>query len=265
MKKSAGVRNKKVNIDIPNDLVFTILSKLSIKPLKRFECVCKPWALLLTNSIFTRLFCDNFLYNNDCYYHDTSLFLHHVMLINFNLKLVLYSYSDESYENMTRLNWPNPFQEEDPEFDILGSGIISGVLCLISYCHPSVKFVLWNPATEEFKVIPNNPFDFIPSMKHDITEHGFSYDCVRDDYKVIRLVCDIESDYDSEIVSSGKIYHNLFWEIYSLLSNSWKKLELYIHHEYINKRVCLDGMYHWWREGNYNDDKGNRLYLLSFD
>lgn len=36
----------KVSIDIPNDLSFSILLKLSVKTLKHFECVCKSWTLL---------------------------------------------------------------------------------------------------------------------------------------------------------------------------------------------------------------------------
>ncbi|XP_058740893.1 putative F-box protein At3g16210 [Vicia villosa] len=267
MKKSAGVGNTKVSIDIPNDLAFSILSKMSIKSLKRFECVCKPWTLLLKNPIFTRLFYDNFLYNNDCYYHNRSLFLHHLIDINSETKFMLYSYSGERYESMTKLNWPNPFQEEDPDFDILGSGIINGVLCLISCSHPTLKFVLWNPTTQELKVIPNSPFDFVGD-ELDITAHGFGYDCVGDDYKVIREISldleYLESDYDIEIVSLGKISHNPFWEIYSLRSNSWKKLQYDIRHEYSSKGVCLDGVCHWWCESNYNDDKDDGIYLLSF-
>ncbi|XP_050913993.1 putative F-box protein At3g16210 [Lathyrus oleraceus] len=264
MKKSVGVKSKKVSTDIPNDLLFSILSKLSLKSLKRFECVCKPWTLLLKNPVFTRLLCDNFLHNFDSYYHDRSLFLSHLKTINFDTKFVLYSYSGERYENMTNLNWPNPFQEEDPNFDILGSGIINGVLCLISCSHQSIKFVLWNPTTEEFKVIPNSPFDFFGD-RFEINERGFGYDCVGDDYKVIReITLDLESDYVTKIASLGKISHNPFWEIYSLRSNSWKKLKFDIHHEKINKGVCLDGVCHWLCERNYKDDKGNEIYLLSF-
>ncbi|CAI8591978.1 unnamed protein product [Vicia faba] len=244
MTKSVGIRNTKVSSDIPNDLAFFILLKLSIKSLKRFECVCKPWILLLKNPIFTRLFCDNFLYDNNCYYHDKSLFLHHITANNFDSEFVMYSHSGDRYENMIKLNWPNPFQEEDPGFDILGSGIINGIICLISYFHLSMKFVLWNPTTKEFKVIPNSPFDFVRDKLY-FNEKGFGYDCIGDDYKVIReIAIDLESDYDTEIVSLGKISHNPFWEIYSLRSNSWKKLQFDICHEYINKGMCLDGVCH---------------------
>jgi len=53
------------------------------------------------------------------------------------------------------------FQEEDDDdsnkdesgFEILGSSI-NGTLCLRTFYHRNVKLILWNPTTNEFKVIP---------------------------------------------------------------------------------------------------------------
>lgn len=96
------------------------------------------------------LFCKN-LYNHS--YDDyTSLLLHlhHKMASSY----VLYSLSDEQFENKTKLNWPNPFQKDDLELDILGTRSVNGILCLISYFQTNTRLVLWNPTAEEFKVIP---------------------------------------------------------------------------------------------------------------
>ena len=50
-----------------------------------------------------------------------------------------------------------------------------------------MKVVFWNPTTEEFKVIPSG-FIKVPSLYFSITIHGFGYDHVTDDYKMIQLV-----------------------------------------------------------------------------
>jgi molecular chaperone HtpG len=48
MEKSMGATNAKVSNHIPEDLAFSILSKLPLKSLKRFGCVRKSWTLLFS-------------------------------------------------------------------------------------------------------------------------------------------------------------------------------------------------------------------------
>ncbi|XP_058766624.1 F-box/kelch-repeat protein At3g06240-like [Vicia villosa] len=264
MENNLVVGVKKVSINIPNDLSFSILSKLSVKTLKRFECVCKSWTLLFQISYFMSLFCKN-LYNHS-YYDYTSLLLH--LYHKTTSSDVLYSLSDERFENKIKLDWPNPFQRDDLEFDILGSHSINGILCLISYSQIDTRLVLWNPATEEFKVVPTSFRESVPYMDIEITRYGFGYDSDRDDYKVIRQIMynpnsDSESDIDD--LSLEDIYYQLFWEIYSLQSNTWKKLDSNIPHNYIDQVLCLSGMCHWWGEEGYDNENYDEAYLLSFD
>lgn len=264
MEHNLAVGIKKVSIDIPTDLSFSIISKLSVKTLKRFECVCKSWTVLFQNSYFMSLFCKN-LYNHS-YYDYTSLLLHlHHKTTSID---VLYSLSDEQFENNIKLNWPNPFQMDDLEFEILGSRSINGVLCLISYSQTSTRLVLWNPATQEFKVIPTSFRESVPYMDIEITRYGFGYDSVREDYKVIRQIMynpNSDSESDIEDFPFEDIYYQLFWEIYSLQSNSWKKLDSDIPHNYIDQGLCIDGMCHWWGEEGYDNENYDEEYLLSFD
>jgi len=57
--------------------------------------------------------------------------------------------------------------------------------------------------------------------------HGFGYDHVRNDLKVIRHAAYCmplnESDFESYI---SLLPHDSMWEVYSLRSNSWKKLDV---------------------------------------
>jgi len=262
-------RNKKVSVDIPDDLAFSILSKMSIKSLKRTECVCKSWTLLFENPYFMSLFRKKFLcHNHSCYDDDSSFLELQFIRINFeDYKYVLYSLSGERFENKTKLDWINPFQEEDPEFDVVGTGSVNGILCLTSYTEPNNRVVLWNPTTKEFKVIPTSLCESVRHVDVEITRHGFGYDSTSDDYKVIRQVLyapksDIDSESDSDDESLEDISYKLFWEIYSLRSNSWRKFDAnHVPNNYSEEGMCHDGVYHWLGEDQYDSES----YLLSFD
>ncbi|XP_050891241.1 putative F-box protein At3g16210 [Lathyrus oleraceus] len=268
MEKYAAARNEKVRNFIPDDLAFSILSNLSLKPLKRFECVCKSWNLLFENPYFISLYQKKFLSNNQLYYDDKSLLIHQTMYDD-DGKFILRSLSGERFEKMDKLNWPNPFKEDDPGFEICGSSSINGIFCLICYSQPNIRVVLWNPATGEFKVVPNSPIEIVPYMNIDIIGHGFGYDCVGDDYKVIRRVL-CSPKIDDYIMSSKDISYDPFWETYNLKSNTWKKLEFNYPVNYEKDGVFLAGVFHWWGENiffNINDDEEEEeaAYLLSFN
>jgi F-box interacting protein len=180
----------------------------------------------------------------------------------------LYSLSGERFEHKTKLDWPNPFQEVDPEFYVVGSGSIHGVLCLICYSQPNNRVVLWNPTTKEFKVIPTSVRESVRYMDVEITRYGFAYDSINDDYKVIRQVMyypNSDTDSDTDDLSLDDISDDLFWEIYSLRSNSWKKLTSGVPRDYRDEVVCLDGVCHWLGEDGYIYDGEDEVYLLSID
>ncbi|KAK2445036.1 F-box/kelch-repeat protein [Trifolium repens] len=261
---------EKVRNDITDDLAFSILSKLSLKSLYRFGCVHKSWTLLFRDSYFMNLFLKNLVCHNRSYYDDMSLLLLQNMNINDEDKYELYSLSGERFEHKTKLDWPNPFQEVDPQFYVVGSDSIHGTLCLICYSQPNNRVVLWNPTNKEFKVIPTSLRESLRYMDVEITRHGFAYDSINDDYKVIRQVMydrnsDTDSDTDDLSLDGHGISYDLFWEIYSLRSNSWKKLRFDVPYDYRDEGLCLDGVCHWLGEDAYDDDSEDEIYLLSID
>jgi len=75
---------------------------------------------------------------------------------------------------------------------------------------------------------------------------GFGYDYVGDDYKVIQHVTFFalnDHDLDDLSVSWEDTSLDLVWEIYSLRSNSWKKLDVDIpkcYHEMEGSQVYMD-------------------------
>ncbi|XP_058744980.1 F-box only protein 8-like [Vicia villosa] len=277
MEKSLVATNEKVSDHIYDDIALAILSKLPLKSLIRFSCVRKSWSLLFQNSYFMNMFRRNFLSKDLSYYNDTSILLQHIAPLSQRYKYdpKLYSLFGDKFENMIKLDWPNPY--EDP-FDFIIHGSVNGILCIqdvksggrmpesIRCIEELGRYVLWNPATEEFKIIPTSPFAFeCPCWYPIIDFQGFGYDRIGDNYKVIRHVefyPRYSEEYENETLKDG--FLSPLWEIYCLKSNSWKKLDIDMPRQYygsVGLHVYMDGVCHWWSESEI----GNEVYLVSFD
>ncbi|KAK2408393.1 F-box/kelch-repeat protein [Trifolium repens] len=236
---------------IPEDIVFSILSKLPIKSLKRFSSVQKSWSRLFENHIFIEMFRNNLLSKSHSLYDGVSLILNLIQeLYHWNFYLL----SDGKFENKLKLDFPYVFHPHASIVCVLGSAI-NGILCIYDYNHSSyTKAVLWKFVTGEVMVIPISNLSYEFRYVY-VTLHGFGYDHVRDDYKVIQHAAYIKYNpsYD------GK-WKN-FREIYSLKSNSWRKLDFDMPARYTDTDtdVYLNGVCHWWGKRN------NEIYLVSFN
>ncbi|CAJ2674729.1 unnamed protein product [Trifolium pratense] len=263
-----ALSNEKVSKCITDDLALSIMSKLPLKALNRFKCVRKSWVPLFENPYFMNMYRKSLISNNS-YDNDTRLLLKQTLL-NSEKHSSLYLFSSENFDNKVKLDWPPPIEEDDRGINILGSGI-NGVLCLYVNGINS-KLVVWNPAIQEFKVISPNPAVFVPPYVRVASQHhGFGYDCVRNDYKVVRYVEFFTSlcyFLDARInMSASKVLLDPIWEIYSLKSNSWKKLDLDRKKIYqspvgVVEQVYLNGVCHWLGKSETDIDN---LYLVSFD
>ncbi|XP_058774241.1 uncharacterized protein LOC131648505 [Vicia villosa] len=136
------------SISIPDDLAFSILSKLPVKSLKRFACCHLPET-------------------PDCF-----------CLTEFHL-----------LHNKRKFNLPSPFPHSDGPNCILSSTSVNGIFCLGLNDREKVMYVLWNPLTEEFMVVPSSPAELIPkrpqsNFYQEHSFHGFGYDQLRDDFKL---------------------------------------------------------------------------------
>ncbi|XP_058744983.1 F-box protein CPR1-like [Vicia villosa] len=275
MEKSLIAANEKVSNHIYDDIAFFILSKLPLKSLIRFSCASKPWSLLFQNPYFMNMFRTNFLSKDHSHYNDTSLFLQVIPLwfVNPNSAVTprLYSLFGDKFENMIEfeLDWPDSYDNKYCEFGIQGSDSVNGILCIRDTgfgpgAEPIIeewgRYVLWNPATGEFQITPISPFAFESPFRamHPIIDfHGFGYDRISDDCKVIQNVRSFPRANEDGREA---------WEIYSLKSNSWKKLDVDMPIRYQNTfgvEVYMDGVCHWWTESE--SETCDEVYLVSFD
>ncbi|CAJ2633592.1 unnamed protein product [Trifolium pratense] len=265
--------NVEVSNHIPDDIVFSILSKLPLKSLKRFGCVRKSWSLLFDDNCFMTMFRSNLLTKDHPYYDYTSVFVqtkHGAYYDNYRYRL-----HSLSGDNIVELDWPNPFpcpiqeednyspsssEEEDEEsednrvppvtrFLIVGSVSINGTLCLDNQ-YSKAELCLWNPTTNEFKVIPSSPILSIPYYRVSPVHAQVGYDHVKDDYKVIRSM---------GAFPNPKLPPVYFWDLYSLNSNTWSTIEADVPRSIDNVDVYTDGVCHWWGE------REKHAYLVSFD
>ncbi|AET00850.2 putative F-box domain-containing protein [Medicago truncatula] len=266
-----AVIDEKVWINLPHDLVLFILSKLPLKSLKRFICVCKSWSLLFENPNFIKMYCNNILCNDHSDYDDTFLILHKLPFNYYHGQhCEFYLLSSERLENRVKLDWPPQFQEIDTNIYVVGCVSINGILCLKQGFKYTRQVVLWNPTTRESKVIPPSPVENIrPNRTPFFFLHGFGYDHVSDDYKVVQMIDyfpDNDPDDEEDLIWEDRSYDPL-WEIYSLKSNSWKKLEFDMRNCYYYTPLrgiglYTDGMFHWWAK---SESKNIEECLLSFD
>jgi len=246
---------QKLHNHLPDDLAFSILFKLPLKSLKRFGILWISWALLFENSLFVDLFQINFISNHHCFYNDTSVIL--CLNDEINYKPSLFLLSGDMFQNVDKLNWTNPLEGRCFENKIVGSSSVNGILCFSLFKNKSVY--LWNPATGELKVIPCSPTEYVPfHIFHSMRYLGFGYDCIRDDYKVIRSV-EPRTREDEDYTEWD--YTPLF-EIYSLTSNTWRKVKIDITFSMsygLDGNFYFDGMCHWLCRTE------NDVYLVSFD
>ncbi|XP_058757203.1 F-box/kelch-repeat protein At3g06240-like isoform X2 [Vicia villosa] len=252
---------------IPDKFAFSILSKLPIKSLKRFGCVRKSWSVLFENTDFMTMYREHFISRHGSYddYHSFILTSHRLDhgFIHSEFHLV---------ENRLKLNLPSPLQRSGKYTCILGSTSVNGFFCLGQHylAMKTPQYVLWNPLTDEFMGIPSSPTELTPkhpsfdTLSLEPIFHGFGYDQLRHDFKVVQYVSFVSAR-SSRLTTS-------FFEIYSLKSNSWRMIDMdndLSHWGYFYSRafsgheVYLDGACHWLVSECINHRRA--MTVLSFD
>lgn len=158
MEKSVATNRQKVINHIHDDIALLIVSKLPVKSLKRFGCVCKSWTLLFKNTHFMSIYRNNFIARNHVDHEGTSYLLQHTINDYKIFETSMYFLSSERSKNMVKLDYLPSFQKDNQYIEILSSRSINGILCISIFHFDEERLALWNPATEEFKIIPPSNF-----------------------------------------------------------------------------------------------------------
>ncbi|RZC47831.1 hypothetical protein C5167_040783 [Papaver somniferum] len=207
---------------IPDDIILDILTRLPVKSLLRFRCVCKFWYELLKTSNFAELHLNLSLK----YGYDGIVYNHvgKISCVDYD-SLVSSTTLASTLSNMVaHIDYPLEHRMER----ILGT--CNGLVC---YLTSQKDIIIWNPCTKDYKQIPTPPEIINTKSRgiHVLYKYGFGYDLKTEDYKVARIA-NIRDKY-SEIA------------VYSLKLNLWKMYgDIPVRSPY-EDLVLFEGIFHW--------------------
>ncbi|KAL5579724.1 hypothetical protein UlMin_012166 [Ulmus minor] len=218
---------------LPPEVVTDILSRLSVRNLLCFRCVCKQWRSIIDSQDFIHF-----------HFRKCSESKSHLTLI-LRKDFQLFTVELDALKDAVEL--PHPLMCYNNRIRILG--FCNGLLCI---CNIAEDIVIWNPSTRKHRFVPSLPVERnsrLALSPLSNVAYGFGYDSAKDDYKLLRI-----SQFDVDI-SEVKIY--------SLRTNEWKSIG-YKPKSYcyaMRMGVLVNGSLHW---AAVNLDYGSAM-VLAFD
>ncbi|KAH6827328.1 hypothetical protein C2S53_015391 [Perilla frutescens var. hirtella] len=236
------------NGDLPREMVHEILLRLPVKALLRCKCVCKEWCALIRSPSFVD---QHFSHesNPECLIFHLDEILGVDFIFNSTPANPCTFAICQDVERHSRVEESNHLPRMPTSTRVIALlGPAKGVFCVLSELG---RVGLFNPAVREFKTLPPLPL-------HDVSEVeswpscGFGLEPSSGDHKVVAF----------QIWNSQRIAC-----VYSLSSNSWKRIEDVGSLNFVCFRgdsVCqpfLNGVYHW----HANLPNGGGFAILAFD
>ncbi|KAL2465219.1 putative F-box/kelch-repeat protein [Abeliophyllum distichum] len=217
---------------IREDVVIEILSRLPVKTLLRFMCVCKTWFTVVRSHSFSQKHLNMALADSN---KDRLLIVHR----SFNPCESFFAlFVNDEITLGTNLS----FDTKRCRGNISVMGSCHGLFCI--HYKEDDEFLLWNPATRETKDIPNSSIPLPSNVDIDLYQVGFGFDSNTGDYKVVKLMRKLNMDQNCD-------YHV---EVYTLSTNSWRKIEATVPDFVISSPSMFptywNGTYYWWGESD---------------
>lgn len=231
-----------IRVEMPEDLLMDILSRIPVKPLLRFKSVSKHWHALIQNPNFISLRRDR-AESKDC--------ISIVRRLNtYTFRSALFYVLNESSLQVLDLSFTSPHL--DKVCRLLGS--CHGLVCLayyydVDYSNP----LICKPATREYRLLPQPHY-------HTWTTAclGFGFDPKTNDYKVLRVATlfesdlksfDCDDDFDEGFDTPVDKPVDLKAQIYGMCSDSWKEIVAMVPNHTFKPCPCLcmslDGVFYW--------------------
>ncbi|CAK9178693.1 unnamed protein product [Ilex paraguariensis] len=215
---------------LPEDVVIEILSRLPVKSLLRFKCVCKYWYTLTKKPSFIRKHLNR--ENNHA-----RLLVHHYNLDTNTYVAALFPDKKLAgtlsiHEEIDRLHIP------------MGMETVIGSIDSLFFLHNGLddNMALWNPATREFRLLPVPHSIFPPYFSTIWHIFGFGLDTLTNNYKFIW----IRSFWDEQ---TDNPYPSYVVALYTLGSDSWRYANpLELPNRTIHNSLCatyVNGAYYW--------------------
>jgi F-box interacting protein len=182
---------------IPRDLQIQILVRLPVKSLLRFQCVSKSCKSLISSDAFISMHTKhNESANNYAHFVNGCLYRadNDENMIDFGYKLHQFN---DSFSAFQEIEFPSQIASECIE-QVLDC---RGLLLLTHPDHPYdyklqagtfEPLILWNPAIRMSMTLPPS-FVNGANPRYYSVFHGFGYDHIRNDYKVLRVMYNDES------------------------------------------------------------------------
>lgn len=221
---------------LPDSIIADILSRLDIKSLLKSKSVCKSWYFLISD--------DQLLKHLKLKHDVTACVLFGPRQFGRQMCTeggLMFSYGGLGQISEFRLSQVNSGAS------LMVSGSDKGILCLSEYSK-NTTIHLWNPKTREVKTLPSPSCHFWQNFRFRV---GFGYDQLTNDFKVVRVSRPLydEREYTSDI-GRGVFCKHTRVLVYSLLSNSWKKIHwhklvLYSYEVNSDCSVVVNGHVHW--------------------
>ncbi|KAG5622134.1 hypothetical protein H5410_007352 [Solanum commersonii] len=225
----------------PREIISNILSRLPVKTLLRFRCVCKPWRNLISKPNFI----DTHLQIPLAAATNSPILIHtrHVKSTDHVLSLF-----DSPESSVTELDNPFPFFFH--EMAVVGS--CNGIVCL---CKPPWGDVitLWNPMMRKCKAVQLSKKKPLVGV-HSGVSIGLAYDSQENDFIILSHLCfRVGSRVPDEV------------EMCSTKSFCWKQVENVVGFRVLGPccNVIIKGVPYW--TALVEDKYGLREVLVYFD
>ena len=198
------ILRRRTNNHLPDEIVLEILARLPVKSVLRFRCVCKSWCSYITDPNFISTHLNH---NHHDHHHDYVIHRPKSKSISSRSNLQVCTLAlDRTFETISEFRIPFTFQSGYPR--LVGS--CNGILCFTDCVTSKSKDVyLWNPSIRKFKRLPDTCLTQLQTLVL-----GFGYDSQNNDYKVVRISLSTAKRPKPDV------------EVYSLSSDSWKRVEL---------------------------------------
>ncbi|TMW81432.1 hypothetical protein EJD97_009687 [Solanum chilense] len=201
-----------MSLNLGDDVITCILSKLPVESLQRFKIVQKSWCSIINDPNFIKLHIDDS--SSDINRQKILLISSKITpspclkynMLAFNIGTT-HASSLSVNSQVVSLNPPNYLMSRDISYPLVSS--CNGLLCMVY----NFAIFIWNPAIRKYKTVQKTHRYISMLCEFESTLYGFVYDSICDDYKIIAI-----------FVINSKDSHYVIG-IYSVNNESWKKID----------------------------------------